>query len=134
MSALHGRCLCGAVEFDVHEPQILLECHCTRCRQWTGCASTPAVVVAGANFEQTAGQDVLTAYEENGLSPRYFCRQCGTSLFSGGPDAYYVNAGVLQDVTLDVACHIQVANKAAWHEIGGAAPQHAEFPPAPSAA
>lgn len=128
MSALHGSCLCGAVELDVHEPQMFLECHCTRCRQWTGCASTPVVVVSGATFVQTAGKDVLKSYAENGFSPRYFCGQCGTSVFSGGPDTYYVNAGVLEDPALELDCHIQVANRAPWHEIGGDAPQYAEFP------
>jgi len=128
MSALHGRCLCGEVSFTVHEPQMLLECHCTRCRRWTGCASTPAVVVAAADLEQTAGQDLLGRYAEEGFSPRYFCTRCGTSLYSGGPDTLYVNAGVLEEPELEVACHIQVADKASWHEIGGTAPQHAAMP------
>lgn len=128
MTALHGSCLCGTVQFDVHEPQMFLECHCTRCRQWTGCASTPAVVVAAANFEQTAGQDVLKVYEPDGFTNRHFCGQCGTSLYCGGPDTYYINAGVLADITLELACHIQVADKAPWHQIGGATPQHAQFP------
>jgi hypothetical protein len=132
MTGLHGRCLCGAVAFDVHEPQMLLECHCTRCRQWTGCASTPAVVVSAANLEQTAGQDLLKRYREDGFSDRFFCAECGSSVFAGGPDTFYVNAGALEDPLLEVACHIQVANKAAWHEIGGDAPQYAEMPHATS--
>lgn len=134
MSALHGSCLCGGVTFDVHEPQMLLECHCARCRQWTGCASTPAVVVSATNLEHTAGHDLLKAYKPDGFSNRYFCAQCGTSVFSGGPDTIYVNAGVLEDLTLELDCHIQVANKAPWHEIGGDAPQYAEFPQAASEA
>ena len=128
MSTLPGRCLCSGITFDVHEPQMLLECHCTRCRQWTGCASTPAVVVPGSGPELTAGESLLGSYAEEGFSPRYFCTRCGTSLYSGGPDPYYVNAGVLENPGLEVVCHIQVADKAAWHEVGGAAPQHAAMP------
>lgn len=128
MSSIHGHCLCGAVAFDVHEPQMLLECHCGRCRTWTGCASTPAVVVAADGLERTAGHDLVACYREEGFSPRRFCSRCGTSLWSGGPDTLYVNAGVLEDPALEVACHVQVANKAAWHHIGGEAPQYATFP------
>lgn len=130
MNAVKGSCLCGTVAFDVREPQMLVECHCGRCRQWTGCASIPAVVVSAANLEHTAGRDRLEVYEEDGFANRYFCGRCGASVFSGGPDTYYVNAGVLDDVTLEVACHMHVANKASWHEIGGGAPQYAEFPQA----
>jgi hypothetical protein len=128
MSSIQGQCLCGAVTFEVREPQMLLECHCGRCRTWTGCASTPAVVVSGSNLEQTTGHDQVSCYKEDGFSARYFCARCGTSLWSGGPDPYYVTAGVLEDPALEVACHIQVANKAAWHQIGGEAPQYANFP------
>lgn len=102
MSSIHGRCLCGAVTFDVQDPQMLLECHCGRCRTWTGCASTPAVVVPGSNLQQTTGHELVSRYQEEGFSPRYFCAQCGTSLWSGGPDPYYVNAGVLEDPGLEI--------------------------------
>ncbi len=87
MSALHARCLCGAVAFDVHEPQALIECHCARCRRWTGSASVAVVMVAAADLEQTAGNGQLKRYEEDGFSDRYFCAECGSSLYSGGADA-----------------------------------------------
>lgn len=130
MSALHGHCLCGAITFDVHDPQTLLECHCTRCRQWTGSASVAVVMVPAANLELTAGEDQLHCYAEEGFSDRYFCSHCGSGLYTGGPDTYYIAAGVLKEVTLPLACHIQVENKAPWHEIGGDAPQFAQMPPA----
>ena len=128
MSTLHGSCLCGAVTFDVRDPQVLVECHCTRCRKWTGCASTPAVVVAAEGLVLTGGEELLGRYVQEGFSPRHFCTRCGTSLYSGGGDPLYVNAGAVDEPGLDVACHIQVADKAPWHEIGGGAPQHAAMP------
>lgn len=127
MRAIHGRCLCAAVTFDVHDPQMLLECHCGRCRTWTGCASTPAVVVSGSNLEQTTGQELVSCYEEEGFSA-LLLRAVRYEPWSGGPEPYYVNAGVLEDPALEVACHIQAADKAAWHHIGGEAPQYPQFP------
>lgn len=128
MTTVRGSCLCGAVELVVREPQTLLECHCSRCRRWTGSASGPVVVVSSGDLEQPAGRDVLERYEEEGFSDRYFCGRCGSSVFSGGPDTFYVQAGLLEDLDMAVTCHIQVAEKAPWHEIGGGAPQHAAYP------
>ncbi|HYF25157.1 MAG TPA: GFA family protein [Baekduia sp.] len=128
MTDLNGRCLCGAVSFVVHQPQMLVECHCTRCRRWTGCASTPVVLAAAADLELTAGEELVATYAEEGFSPRSFCTRCGTSLYSGAADTRYVTAGVLEEPELEVACHVQVADKASWHEIGGIAPQHAALP------
>jgi hypothetical protein len=128
MSAVHGRCLCGAVEFDVHDPQQLVECHCTRCRQWTGCASATVVIVPADGLEVTAGAELITEYRPEGYASRHFCARCGAGLYSGGPDTFYVAAGMLPDLQLAVGAHLQVADKAAWHDIGGGAPQFATFP------
>ena len=103
-------------------------CHCTRCRQWTGGAA-PVVVVATNGFAITKGQDLLRRYSEEGFSDRYFCGECGSSVYSDGGEVYYVSAGLVQDVELTPAFHMQVANKAAWDEIGGDAPQFPEYPP-----
>ena len=128
MSALQGRCLCGGVALEVQDPQMLLECHCTRCRNWTGCSSAAVVVAPASSVGVTAGEELLKRYAEDGFSPRYFCAQCGTSVYSGGGDTAYVYAGMLDNVPFEVASHIQVADKATWHEIGGAAPQYETFP------
>ena len=128
MSALQGRCLCGAITLEAGDPQMFLECHCTRCRNWTGCASSAVIVAPAESVEVTAGESLLKRYEEEGFSPRSFCTECGTSLYSGGGDTLYIYAGVLDDVPMEVAGHIQVADKAPYHEIGGNAPQYDTFP------
>ena len=127
---LHGACLCGQVAFDVHEPETMGVCHCTRCQRWTGAQGATVVVAAAENFKVTKGQDLLKQYHEEGFADRYFCGNCGSSIYDDGGEKYYVGAGVLQDVKLEPAFHIQVANKPAWHEIGGNAPQFPEWAPA----
>lgn len=125
---VHGACLCGQVEFDAREPQSLGVCHCTRCRRWTGGASS-VVVVARDNFEVTKGKDLLEQYESEGFAGRCFCGRCGSGVYADGGEVYYVSAGVLQDLKLMPAWHVQVANKEPWDEIGGNAPQFPEYPP-----
>ena len=126
---IHGSCLCGRVAFDVHEPETMGSCHCTRCQRWTGAAGSTVVVVAPSNFEVAKGQDLLTQYHEEGFSTRCFCNHCGSNVYADGGEKYYVLAGGLQDVKLEPAWHIQVANKAPWDEIGGNAPQFPEWAP-----
>lgn len=72
----------------------------------------------------------MKLFHEDNFADRYFCGHCGSSVYVDGGETYYVGAGGLRDVKLKVACHIQVANKAPWDEIGGSAPQYAVSPPA----
>ena len=58
-----------------------------------------------------------------------FCGNCGSGIYADGGEKYYVGAGVLKDVKMKVAFHIQVAYKAPWDEIGGSAPQFPDYPP-----
>jgi hypothetical protein len=125
----HGACLCGGIEFDVHEPEVLGSCYCTRCQRWTGSSSATVVVVAAENFKVTKGQDLLKQYHEEGFGDRYFCSHCGSGVYADGGEKYYVGTGVLRDVKLEPAFHIQVANKPPWHEIGDSAPQFPEWAP-----
>ena len=125
---IHGACLCGQVGFDVNAPKDMGVCHCTRCTRWTGATGSTVLIVAPDDFHVTKGQDVIKQYREEGFADRYFCSNCGSGVYADGGQAYYVAAGVLQNVALTPNWHIQVANKADWDEIAGAAPQFAEYP------
>ena len=129
--AIHGACLCGQVTFDVHEPEALSFCHCTRCRRWSGGASSSSVEVEGTNFEVTAGQELIKHFtqEGRGVSGVGFCSHCGSSLYAFGDGKCYVSAGTLEDLKLQPQYHMMVAHKAPWDEIGGDAPQYPEYPP-----
>jgi hypothetical protein len=126
---LHGACLCGKLTFDVQEPQMLGVCHCTRCTRWTGSGGSAVVIAAAKHFKVTQGQEWMKRYHEEGFADRYFCGNCGSGIYTDGGDQYYVGAGVLRDVPMKPAFHIQVAYKAPWDEIGGSAPQFPEYPP-----
>jgi hypothetical protein len=123
-----GVCLCGGVEYEVRDPDALGYCHCTRCQRWTG-SSLAGVLVAKENFQFTKGQELVTRYESE-FAPRNFCSKCGSSLYDDLGDKYFVAAGLMRELDLEPSFHLQVANKANWHEIGDDAPQFAENPPA----
>jgi hypothetical protein len=123
-----GACLCGEVEYELHDPEGLGYCHCTRCQRWTG-SSLAGVVVAADNFKITKGEDLVSTYESE-LAPRNFCSNCGSSIYDDLGGKYFVAAGLMRELDLEPSFHLQVAYKAPWHEIGGNAPQYAENPPA----
>ena len=125
---IHGTCLCGGVNIEVRGADAMGYCHCTRCQRWTGGASFPVAVVPEKNLTITKGQDLVKKYEEKGFGDRFFCGRCGSSLYAAGSDGtLYVGAGMLRDHDLKTQFHIQVAYKAPWDEIGGNAPQFAEW-------
>lgn len=125
---IQGTCLCGGVNIEVRDAQAMGYCHCTRCQRWTGGASFPVAVVKQANLTITKGQDLVKKYAEEGFGDRFFCGRCGSSLYAAGGDGtLYVGAGMLRNHDLKAQFHIQVAYKAPWDEIGGNAPQFAEW-------
>ena len=92
---LKGTCLCGGVEYEVHDPEALGYCHCTRCQRWTG-SSLAGVVVAKENFRLTKGEDLVKRYESE-FAPRNFCSNCGSSLYDDLGEKYFVAAGLMRD-------------------------------------
>ncbi len=80
---LTGRCLCGAVRFEVTEPPLYASyCHCTRCQRRTGTASSAQVRIAPGSLRVTGGQELLRAFEPPNGAPKVFCSACGGALWS----------------------------------------------------
>jgi len=121
-----GACLCGGVEYELHDPEGMGVCHCTRCQRWTG-SSLSGVVVDKNNFKITKGEDLVKRYESE-FAPRNFCSNCGSSLYDDLGEKYFVAAGLMRELQMQPGFHLQVAYKADWETIGDAAPQYAENP------
>jgi len=126
---LHGACLCGGVTFDVSQPEVMGACHCTRCQRWTGGSGSMVVVATPSNFKLTKGQSMLKTFHEPEFAARHFCSNCGSGIYVDGGEKFYIAAGLIKNLTMKPAFHIQVAYKASWDEIGGNAPQFPEWPP-----
>lgn len=87
------------------------------------------VEVAASNFKVTSGAELMKTFGEDGFSPVCFCTHCGSSLYAGGGDSYYVAAGALPGLLREPSYHMMVAYKAPWDEITGTAPQYPDGPP-----
>ena len=98
MSALAGRCLCGAVTITVagqHDPRVGA-CHCRMCQRWSGglflcfTAEASAVTVTGE----------VARYRSSSFAERAFCPRCGSHLWfndveaGGEPKSYELMPGL----------------------------------------
>ena len=105
-----GRCLCGAVRYEIRGPmRDVIVCHCQECRRWGG--------YLGA-FSATRAEDLvfvvddtlrwIDSPESDRHARRGFCGECGSSLFwqADGAERINVAAGTLDRPTgLRIAAH-----------------------------
>ncbi len=126
---LTGRCLCGAIRFELSPPiRDVIVCHCRQCAQWTGYA-VAATAVVPENFKLVSGRDALKWYASSEHAERGFCGTCGSSLFWKPADGsrIAVLAGALDPPTgLAISAHIFVGSKSDYDEITGEVPQFEE--------
>jgi hypothetical protein len=75
-----GQCLCGGIRYVVTGPlRDVLNCHCHRCRRWTG--HHMAATSAATTDLRLEGEELLAWYSPNEHAAYGFCRACGSSLF-----------------------------------------------------
>lgn len=85
---LGGRCLCGAVRYEITAPFISAGyCHCTHCQRRTGTGSSANARVPREGFRILAGAEQIRSFTPPSGVPKLFCSTCGSALFSGDPGA-----------------------------------------------
>jgi hypothetical protein len=114
-----GKCLCGAVAYEVRGPmRDVVNCHCGQCRRTHGhFAAYTSVQRSDLTMTEWRG---LKWYDSSDKARRGFCQECGASLFwdmrSRGTLA--IAAGSLDAPTgLKTIRHIFVAEKGDYYEI-----------------
>jgi hypothetical protein len=125
LSAAHratGRCLCGAVQYEVRGPlRDVLLCHCVECRRWSGHAFA-ATDVRREQLELLEGRGLrwVVSPESDSRARRGFCGECGSSLFWDAParDTVSIAAGTLDEPTgLQMLAHVYVTQVGDYYEL-----------------
>jgi hypothetical protein len=102
-----GRCLCGAVRFQLDSAPVLSRaCWCRDCQYVSSGNASINVIFAsrGLTISGSTAEYVSTA-DSGKMMRRRFCPTCGTPLFSEAtcqPDYVVVRAGALDDP--DIGC------------------------------
>jgi hypothetical protein len=127
MEQLHGRCLCGAVQYTVADDfKYAGYCHCSDCRRFSGSAFSAMGGVDSDAFHVMQGQDRIGHYRKSENTVLGFCRDCGSSLYALKPNKgmVHLRLGTLdQAPSLRPQFHSYVGSKAPWHRIGDGLPQ-----------
>ena len=101
MSERTGRCLCGAVSFELAaEPLMTRVCWCRDCQHLAANGTVNMVVPAEALHVSGAVAEYTKRAASGNEITRQFCPTCGTHLFAkspGWPNFRIVRAGNLDD-------------------------------------
>ena len=90
METFTGGCLCGNLRFSATgKPYRVGICHCLDCRKHHG-----ALFHASAIFPQEA---VTVSGDTRSYAERYFCPQCGSTVFARSDDEIEINLGSLDE-------------------------------------
>ena len=130
---LKGSCLCGAVRYEIQgELGPIMFCHCSICRKVNGSAFSVGATVQPQDFSIVEGEDALSDFQSSPGAHRFFCRICGSPLFSrriGDPEIIRLRIGSLDSpVPSRPVGHIFVSDKAEWLDIHDDLPQYAQRP------
>lgn len=114
-----GRCLCGAVRYEVHgELRDVVLCHCEMCRRTHGhVAAYTAAQRPDFRIVESRG---LRWYASSSIARRGFCAECGGSLFweREGSDRISIAAGSVDMPTgLRTSLQIFVDSAGDYYEI-----------------
>lgn len=131
MATATGRCLCGAIAYEIRQPVTdVIACHCTDCQKATGSGAAHNVVLASDNLVVTKGEPKSYAkvVDSGRTLYRFFCGDCGSSLFSRRettPEISVVRAGTLDDRSgLRLAMDIWTKSAVAYSPCDPRVPQH----------
>ena len=131
---IRGRCLCGNVAFELKgEPEILQNCHCSRCRRARSAAHATNAFFKREQLSWTRGEENVTNFALPGAKRfgQAFCRHCGSPVARVVASTGYVvvPCGSLDDAPGKLPRgHIFTGNKAPWHEIADGLPQWEDLP------
>ena len=114
-----GRCLCGAVTYEVRGPlRDVVLCHCVECRRWAG---NVGAFAATANDDLVVAETGALRWIDSPESKRHarrgFCENCGSSLFWRAADAERtgIAVGTLDPPTgLRFTAHIYAQDAPDW--------------------
>lgn len=112
-----GRCLCGAVAYEVQgQLRDILVCHCEECGRWGGYLGA----FSAARFDDLVLlEDTALRWTDGPLSDRHarrgFCGECGSSLFWQAADGERINIAV---GTLDRPTGLRIAGHWYTHQAG----------------
>ena len=129
-----GSCLCGGIQFRIDAVLVPIQvCHCSQCRKAQGGPFATNTPVSEASFQLLAGAELLTSFESSPGKQRFFCRRCGSPIYSSKvslPGVLRIRVGLIDEpLSVAIEAHFQTGSKAGWWPITDGLPQFEESRP-----
>lgn len=129
---MHGKCLCGEIEFVAQEVAgLVFNCHCSRCRRSHGADYATQAFAARSSLQFLKGEELLKEYDSGG-GLRTFCSNCGSRLMNyakeGGDYLSVAIACLDESYQGQAIAHCFVNSKAPWHTPSADIESHEELP------
>jgi hypothetical protein len=126
--SLTGRCLCGAVRFEVDPPtKWCAHCHCSLCRRAHGAGFVTWFGVDDDSFRITGGEEELSWYASSDAARRGFCSSCGSTLFFQSErwagEMHIALADMDGPIDREPAGHVFYDSRAEWIHVDDALPK-----------
>jgi len=123
-----GGCLCGGVGYALSaEPGPIEVCYCQMCRKASGGPLATNAPVAAAAFHVSAGLELLEGYESCPGERRFFCRRCGSPIYSqqaARPEVLRVRVGTINEpLNVRPTASYYTGSRCNWWEIHDALPR-----------
>lgn len=132
--AMHGRCLCGEVAFELSgSPEVVQNCHCSRCRRARSAAHATNAFFRGEQLRWLGGEEYVQNFALPGAKRfgQAFCGRCGSKVPRVVASTGYVVVpcgGLDGGPGRPPRGHIFTGSKAPWYEITDGRPQWEELP------
>src|SRR5579884_312879 len=131
---LTGRCLCGAVRYELlSRPFDCGWCHCRTCQLNSGSPAMVFASVPDGDLRWTSGAEKLKSIRSSDFGHRTFCGECGTPFLmkvDHQPETVDFSVATLDDPTaVSPGFHIFWNSRIPWAETVDALPRHDKFRP-----
>lgn len=130
-----GSCLCQSVKIEISGDFVIMSnCHCSKCRKFTGSAFGTIALCKKRDFRLISGKEFINSYNMSDNYAKTFCKCCGSPLPTVGHDAFRglvaIPAGILDDDPhINPSKHLFVSSKAPWFEINDSIEKNSEWFP-----
>lgn len=129
--SLTGRCLCGAVRYEITGPvREVTHCHCTMCQRAAGAAMVTWLSLATKDLAWREGEP--RTFRSSAIAERGFCPECGAPLtfqYLAHPEEIGVTAASLDDPnTVVPSAHTWADTRVSWLKLGDGLPSYTDEP------
>lgn len=124
MTKRTGRCMCGAITYEVEgDPLFIGVCHCKDCQRQGGTSFSHLMGVMSDQLKVSGDtlKEFVTEADSGGQAHRKFCGNCGSPIYSSpssNAGMAVIKAGTLDDTSgLTPMMHVWCSSKMDWIEL-----------------